>query len=340
MLLLNAKDSGEPGPIALPEDDPPSFEEAVAGPSSQLSPGNSSPSPGLSTSRGALNKGASEDQGELRSYLPEESPNLETSAPPPGFAPYDAEFEIQNGGDIVSHDPHLNQDGMFLAYMFLRILNSPSSFLGEALYRFILGQLKPPTLKLHCHGEHTEYRTRQVSTVKNGKTEWRTESYNEIVTDFDFYIDLTDHLYSSPPVLWSRDDRDFAYRGKMVLEAVGAPTDDNAVDDHHLAERDALMDDEEQGLPHHAAASRTRIAKRQDRKRTKAWWKYLLDSGLPPWISQADYEQGRVDREALRQHEYTPPLRSKMTLRAWADDYCASDKILKDFTFEKVCLYE
>lgn len=135
MLLLNAKDSGEPGPIALPEDDPPSFEEAVAGPSSQISPGNSSPSPGLSTTRGALNKGAVEDQRELRSYSSGENLNPETSAPPPGFAPYEAEFETQNGGDIVSHDPHLNDDGTPLAYIFSRTLPSqlPVSFRRSAV---------------------------------------------------------------------------------------------------------------------------------------------------------------------------------------------------------------
>lgn len=31
--------------------------------------------------------------------------------PPPEFTPYKAEYELTDDGDIVSHDPHLNEDG-------------------------------------------------------------------------------------------------------------------------------------------------------------------------------------------------------------------------------------
>lgn len=30
---------------------------------------------------------------------------------PPQFAPYDASYFISGAGDVVSHDPHLNEDG-------------------------------------------------------------------------------------------------------------------------------------------------------------------------------------------------------------------------------------
>lgn len=31
--------------------------------------------------------------------------------PPPEFTPYEAEYELTDDGDTVSHDPHLNEDG-------------------------------------------------------------------------------------------------------------------------------------------------------------------------------------------------------------------------------------
>jgi hypothetical protein len=31
---------------------------------------------------------------------------------PPPFVPYDAHFFTSHSGDIISHDPHLNDDGM------------------------------------------------------------------------------------------------------------------------------------------------------------------------------------------------------------------------------------
>lgn len=40
--------------------------------------------------------------------------NLQENAdepPPPGFAPYEADYFEAGMGDIVSHDPHLNSDG-------------------------------------------------------------------------------------------------------------------------------------------------------------------------------------------------------------------------------------
>jgi hypothetical protein len=32
--------------------------------------------------------------------------------PPPDFTPYEAEHWVSWGGDIISHDPHLNEDGV------------------------------------------------------------------------------------------------------------------------------------------------------------------------------------------------------------------------------------
>ena len=33
--------------------------------------------------------------------------------PPPEFTPYEAEYFISGGKEIVSHDPHLNEDGTY-----------------------------------------------------------------------------------------------------------------------------------------------------------------------------------------------------------------------------------
>jgi len=33
------------------------------------------------------------------------------ASPPPEFTPYEAEFFVEDDGDIVSHDQHLNEDG-------------------------------------------------------------------------------------------------------------------------------------------------------------------------------------------------------------------------------------
>jgi hypothetical protein len=38
--------------------------------------------------------------------------------PPPAFSPYTASFYTAGDGAIVSHDPHLNEDGVY----FLRLL--------------------------------------------------------------------------------------------------------------------------------------------------------------------------------------------------------------------------
>ena len=40
------------------------------------------------------------------------SPQPNTLDSPPEFAPYEADFFTLKNGWIVSHDPHLNQDGL------------------------------------------------------------------------------------------------------------------------------------------------------------------------------------------------------------------------------------
>lgn len=56
------------------------------------------------------------------------------------------------------------------------------------------------------------------------------------------------------------------------------------------------------------------------------WRSERVTQGLPPWVSRDNSNQFR-DAVALR---------SSKTLRQWADEYCASPKLLKEFMYEKV----
>ncbi|KAJ7103556.1 hypothetical protein B0H15DRAFT_942976 [Mycena belliarum] len=118
--------------------------------------------------------------------------------PPPVFTPYEAEC-FTSGGNVVSHDPHLSDD-------------------GEALYRFLLSQSTTnPQFQLHCRGTHTETSYRSVTERSpDGRTHTRTESYTETIQDFDFYVDASH--FSTGPVHWSVADSEPAYRGGMVRE--------------------------------------------------------------------------------------------------------------------------
>ena len=80
----------------LSDDPPPEF--PMAGPSG--SQYDSSPLP--------------PDDGDVPKYTerPTELPYVPPGGeePPPEFTPYEAEFSV-SGNEIISHDPHLNEDG-------------------------------------------------------------------------------------------------------------------------------------------------------------------------------------------------------------------------------------
>lgn len=231
--------------------------------------------------------------GSLQQLLNEDAHwNQDGGELPPEFTPYEAEHWISGDGDVVSHDPHLNED-------------------GEALYRFLLSQaMKPPKFMVKCRGTHTETRTRTVTHTghhhNNNNNGWtsngthtKTETYTETVVDFDFTIDITPNLMSS--VNWTVADDEPAYRGKMVREA-------DVQDGMSLSRRQST---------------------RTERKDAENWRLFKEKSGYPPWV------QGNNIGDIQR-----PPnnlvTRSSRTFREWADDYCASDKLLKEFVFEKV----
>ncbi|EKM83900.1 hypothetical protein AGABI1DRAFT_124228 [Agaricus bisporus var. burnettii JB137-S8] len=259
--------------------------------------------------------------------------------PPPAFAPYDAAWFEVGQGDVVSHDKHLNVD-------------------GEALYRFLLTQAeqRPPSYRIHCKGTHNETRFRFVSSSNHNShhdsrnhNSTRTESYTEHITDFDFYIDVTPPSFSSestvsPPAIasdnktrregptrgqaeasasdfaptqWSMADNEPAYRGKVVREVqMGS---------------NALPDDEALLLFSRSSINSTssRRATRIERKDHSQWSEQRTRKGLPPWATGVnDWNIA----SAQRRHT----LRSSKTIRQWADEYCASPKLLKEFVYTKV----
>ncbi|KAH9919089.1 uncharacterized protein B0H18DRAFT_1029115 [Fomitopsis serialis] len=263
----------------LPEEaPPPSFQESIAagaGPSSALQSPYSYFNGNLADSEVYVPQGGEE---------------------PPPFTPYQAEFFV-SGDSIVSHDRHLNED-------------------GEALYRFLLSHAEtPPTFYVHLRGVHTESRTRMVSR-KDQDGQYRThhEHYTEKIMDFDFPIDIGQHI-ALGPVHWSVPDEEPAYRGKMHRE----------VDTGEFVEAGDL-----EGIVQHR---KRRHASRKDVKMGKARRQERRDRGLPPWAS-LECEGGLGHAGAEVQH--TRVLKSSQTLRQWADEYCASDKLLKEFTYEKV----
>jgi hypothetical protein len=76
-----------------------------------------------------------------------------------------------------------------------------------------------------------------------------------------------------------------------------------------------------------------RTANKHEIKLRKAWRDERTERGLPPWVGNESQLHGQGDSMAMNE---SGGLRSSMTLRHWADEYCASRKHLKEFTYEKV----
>ncbi|KAF9512630.1 hypothetical protein BS47DRAFT_1394076 [Hydnum rufescens UP504] len=270
MILDAAKSSALP---KVPDDNDslPTFEEAIAGPSTT--------SINLS-SLSSTNK-------PHRDAITTSDSNASFSSPPE-FSTWDAEYSVTSSGDIVSHDAHLNED-------------------GEALYRFLLTQLHPPTFRLHLNGVHEESRTRVITTINNGEERTKTEVDTVRVTDFDFNIDLSYILKRhSTPEIWTLDDLNPGYRGEMYKQVMRSP------------------DPETEDI---APATPSRWA----------WLTGRRPQGGPIRL----IEEGEGMRVFLRGYDIQKdslnislgdrrPMKSKLTPRQWADDYCASNKTLKE----------
>jgi hypothetical protein len=182
------------------------------------------------------------------------------------------------------------------------------------LYRFLLSQApSPPTYLLHCVGTHDETHTRTITAIsKHGRLKQRSESYTETVIDFDFTIDIARNIPTgSGPVHWSVPDSEPAYRGRMVREV-------------EVAFNEAIV-----------LGNDRRKATKPEINMFKAWRDKRIEQGLAPWVGDESRWHGHGDSTAMNEID---GLRSSRTLRKWADEYCASQKHLKEFTYEKVNL--
>jgi hypothetical protein len=182
------------------------------------------------------------------------------------------------------------------------------------LYRFLLSQaLTSPKYLLRCTGTHEETRTRTISHInKHGRIKQHSETYSETVTDFDFTIDVGRNVPAgSDPVHWSVPDSQPAYRGRMVREV-------------EVGFNEAIV----LGKPR-------RKATKHEIKLFKAWQDERTERGLPPWAENESRWYGHADSMPM---DEISGLRSSITLRNWADEYCASQKYLKEFTYQKVSL--
>ncbi|KAF8329687.1 uncharacterized protein EI90DRAFT_2973348 [Cantharellus anzutake] len=303
---------------------PPPFEEVTAGPVPQawdsgtpLSDSVSAPNSRVEVATDVESAPAAYPQS------PRLDGNIGTGASPPPFSEYVAEAITSGSGDIVSHDPHLNKD-------------------GEALYRFLLNHLEPPRFRLHCCGSHSEERVRTIYRSDGSSDRRRASQEAETVTvvDFDFYIDLTHFLVTAGnPEIFTLADSEPAYRGRMYQEVENIPVFLSPHEvppllsfwdkckDIFTPNRRIRLDDEESRDEHNLM---WRKAARRERKSAERLRKALEEQGRAPWAVQFAPEEQLVDGERRGS------MLSRLTVRAWADDYCSSEMVLKDFTFTKV----
>ncbi len=179
-------------------------------------------------------------------------------------------------------------------------------FTGEALYRFLLSQAEePPIFHIHCRGTHNETRPRMVSkTDSQGRSYTDTEYKTETITDFDFMIE---HQIQSRATHWTVGDEEPAYRGRMSKQ-VGPPGATTSADSATIH------------------SFKTSVAQRR--------WR-----GLPPWMGSCSDSLGSLSNSptgVVERPHRIDVLQSSWTLRQWADDYCQSRKIFKEFVYRKV----
>ncbi|KAJ6604625.1 hypothetical protein DFH09DRAFT_1123331 [Mycena vulgaris] len=167
---------------------------------------------------------------------------------------------------------------------------------GEALYRFLLSQSTIHP-EFRLHCRGTHTETR-YRHVTHRHSDGRTRTRTESYTETVVDFDFyIDASHFSSPVHWSVGDSEPAYRGGMVREV-----------------------DSPEGK---------RKATRAEVKLFKGWLEDRTARGLPPWVSSIDaWSEGMSTNATV--------LKSSRTLRQWADEYCASPKSLKEFTYEKV----
>lgn len=160
-------------------------------------------------------------------------------------------------------------------------------------------------------------------TDDRGHSHWHTETETINVVDFDFHIDVSQHIMAQP-IQWSMPDEEPAYRGAMDLEV------DGILMPPRREAHEALLEN---------GRRRRWKASGGEKKQAKAWQAERSMRGLPPWVgSQSGLPPpiGGVCNRSNANMFQTDVLKSSMTVRQWADEYCASTKMLKEFTYMKV----
>jgi hypothetical protein len=185
-----------------------------------------------------------------------------------------------------------------------------------------------------------------------GHARWETETESVTVHDFDFQVDVSQYILPQP-TQWSIPDEEPAYRGTMKLEVDGVlmPSRISAFEAHgrteEVAQTEALLWQE-----HESARRRRWKASKQEKKRAGTWKREREMRGLPPWIGSptpVGLPPSATARGAgaVVNTSFVPPsvhaemyqndvMKSTKTIREWADEYCASDKFLKEFVYTKV----
>jgi hypothetical protein len=192
----------------------------------------------------------------------------------------------------------------------------------------------PPTFVVHCLGTHDETRTRQVDRIDSqGRRSTDVESYTETVTDFDFQIE---YRVPTRATQWTVGDEESAYRGRMYRET-GPPGGTIKASRSTTKRFDAwALERSNRGLPPWVGPESRRAEPASLAKDVaKTWFFERSMRRLLPWVTVGEGPVTFVT-EVEQPPSTADVLKSSWTLRQWADDYCQSRKIFKEFVYEKV----
>ncbi|KAG8854884.1 hypothetical protein FRB96_007284 [Tulasnella sp. 330] len=256
-------------------------------------------------------------------------------------------YSTTPSGDIVGKDGRLKRDGEqyrssdpSLAALALRHVSE-----GETLYNFVTTHgSSRPYLLLQCKGSHREWRTRKHIRYEDGKTITSTETYSEMINDFDFTIEASEAILPGS-ITWLVGDREATYRGRKRLEVDNTPIMVTEV------EGQMVPMDLEAGNTGKRSTTWSRKATKSEKEASAVWRKRREDWGYAPWAlirGTIRGTEGCVESPETRyqlQYAANGPFgmsddgeisSPSKTLRQWTDEYCASPKLVKDFTFQKV----
>jgi len=140
------------------------------------------------------------------------------------------------------------------------------------------------------------------------------------------------------PIHWSVADNEPVYRGRMVRR-VESPTTRGSIS---LPEDDLPL-----LAPDHLShtATQCRRASRRESNDYSEWIKQRTRRGIPPWTSVPGLANGQWSQATVLAAAHSTKLvfsdlpstfNSSKALRHWADSYCSSPKLLKEFVYTKL----